>query len=208
MFSLDMLRMDKETTLSSNANNYIHMMQTCVKGLAEQIVGLLENQDKKNTDPDQFASCDIKIVFEEAKFNLSKSIQDSNASVLSSELPTIYANHHLFRQLVQNLIENSLKYRSDETPIIILRCKPQGADYLFSLEDNGIGIAEQDKDRVFGIYERALNANVAGHGIGLSLCQKIVETHEGRIWFDDEKRSRGSKINFLIPDLHDKTRRA
>ncbi len=199
LFALDMLKMDKQTTLGPVAENYIHMMKTCVSGLADQISGMLEIQ-QRTEETSQFTSCDVKILFEEAKFNLSKLIKDTKASVLCTDLPVMTANRHMLRQLIQNLIENSLKYRSKDIPIIILRCEQEPDYCLFSIEDNGIGISDDDKDRMFGIFERVRNdGKITGCGIGLSLCRQIVDIHGGRIWFDREKRGSGCKINFKLP---------
>lgn len=198
LFALDMLKIDKGTTLGPVAENYIHMMKTCVSGLADQITGLLEIQQRTENDS-RFTPCDVKILFEEAKFNLSAVINDTKASVLCTDLPVITANRHMLRQLIQNLIENSLKYRSSDIPIIILRCEQEPDYCLFSIEDNGIGLGDNDKDRVFDIFQRAENEKIAGYGIGLSLCRQIVDMHGGRIWFDRTKRATGCRINFKLP---------
>src|SRR5690606_28567785 len=116
------------------------------------------------------------ILFEEVKFNLSTHIQNTRARILSTELPRILVNKSMFRQLLHNLIENSLKYRSAARPIIILRYTAEASTHSFSLEDNGLGIAPEHRVRIFDFAAQADNEK-DGHGFGLSLCKKIVEMH-------------------------------
>ena len=88
----------------------------------------------------------------------------------------------------QNLIDNSIKYRGKESPTIHIAVKPVHDEYLFSFSDNGIGIDEEYKDKIFEIFERLHSAQAyPGTGIGLAICKKIIEKHGGKIWVESNK---------------------
>jgi chemotaxis family two-component system sensor kinase Cph1 len=102
-------------------------------------------------------------------------------------------------QLLQNLIGNSIKYRSDKIPEIHISAQEKDNDWIFSVEDNGIGIDSKYSDQVFQIFKRLhTNEEYKGTGIGLAITKRIIERHNGRIWVESEL-SKGSKFYFTIP---------
>jgi signal transduction histidine kinase len=107
----------------------------------------------------------------------------------------------MLTQLFQNLISNSIKYRSEETPRIHVEAEKDGEGWLFAVRDNGIGIDPQDAARVFGMFRRLHGNEISGTGIGLALCKKIVERKGGRIWVESET-GRGATFKFTIPPPH------
>ncbi len=130
---------------------------------------------------------------------LQGSIRESGAAVTSDSLPYVRGDHAQLVQLFQNLISNSLKYKSDEAPKIHLACERSGANWLFSLSDNGIGIEPKYSERIFLIFQRLHGRNeYAGTGIGLAVCKSIVERHGGRIWVT-ARESGGSIFWFTLP---------
>jgi light-regulated signal transduction histidine kinase (bacteriophytochrome) len=103
------------------------------------------------------------------------------------------------QQLFQNLIGNSIRYRSNEAPRIQIEAKRQSSEWVFSIKDNGIGIDPQYKEQVFGIFKRLHStAEYPGTGMGLAICQRIVERAGGRIWLESEP-GKGSTFFFTIP---------
>jgi chemotaxis family two-component system sensor kinase Cph1 len=118
--------------------------------------------------------------------------------VTSDPLPTLVAEEVMLTQLFQNLISNSIKYRSGETPRIHVSAERNPEGWLFAVRDNGIGIDPQFSDRVFGMFKRLHGKEIPGTGIGLALCKKIVERNGGRIWVESEAGS-GSTFKFTIP---------
>ena len=104
---------------------------------------------------------------------------------------------HLF----QNLVSNALKYRSDRKPLVRIDAAEADEQWCFSVEDNGIGIAREFQTQIFGIFKRLHDrTKYPGTGIGLAICQKIVERHGGRIWVESEP-GRGSTFFFTLPRL-------
>lgn len=195
--SLDLIGNDEQSQLSVTAKKHMDLMVTCIDGLIEQISALL-SANKIDCDTNGARSeCDLSILFEEVRFGLSARIQSEKAKVLSSALPVLTVNKPMFRQLVHNLIENSLKYRSESSPVIILRYVQENNLHVFSIEDNGRGVEPAWREKVFGMYEQT-DARNEGYGIGLSLCRRIVDMHGGKIWLD-EGFAPGCRICFSLP---------
>jgi PAS domain S-box-containing protein len=132
--------------------------------------------------------------------NLGGAIEQTNAQVTHDELPAVRMHAIHLQQLFQNLIGNSIKYRDTERcPIVHVTAERRNETWVFSVRDNGIGIAPQFKEQIFGLFTRLHNSNdYSGTGIGLAICQRIVERHHGRIWVESEP-GRGSAFRFSIP---------
>lgn len=195
--SLDVIQNDTHTHLGPRAKKYISLMQGSIDGLMEQISNLLKACKIHGSESLTFEDCDISILFEEVRYNLSHLIDASRARVLSTHLPRLKVNKSMFRQLLHNLIENSIKYRRDDVPIIILRYEEGAHTHHFALEDNGIGISPSDAKRIFDTGMQ-VDGQSDGYGLGLALCRKIIEAHKGKIYADTDY-DRGSRICFELP---------
>jgi signal transduction histidine kinase len=104
-----------------------------------------------------------------------------------------------FTQVLQNLIGNAIKYRSAAAPEIRIGATRNNTLWEFSVADNGIGIEPDFKEQIFGIFKRLHNAEkYSGTGIGLAICQRIVQRYGGRIWVESEP-GRGSTFFFTVP---------
>jgi signal transduction histidine kinase len=124
----------------------------------------------------------------------------SNAVVTHEALPEVMADPTQLLQLLQNLIHNAVKFRGEEKPRIHISAERGEDEWIFSVRDNGIGVPEEEIDRIFQIYHRAHNKKeYPGSGIGLATCKKIVERHGGRIWMRSTP-GEGSSFYFTIPD--------
>jgi len=126
-------------------------------------------------------------------------IEDNGALVTHEPLPTVSADHGQIVQLFQNLIANAIKFHTDEPPRVHVAAIRDAHDWIFSVHDNGIGIEPQYAERIFRMFQR-LHSREAypGTGIGLAICQKIVQRHGGRIWVDSQA-GQGATFSFTIP---------
>jgi signal transduction histidine kinase len=141
-------------------------------------------------------SCDGAV--DQALFNLQTAIVENGASITRDGLPTVQAHEVRLVQLFQNLIGNAIKYRSDHPPVIRIAAERDGSDWLFSVRDNGIGIKPEYAQQIFGIFRRLHGNTYAGTGIGLAICQRIVENYGGRIWVESTPGD-GSRFLFTLP---------
>jgi light-regulated signal transduction histidine kinase (bacteriophytochrome) len=126
-------------------------------------------------------------------------LTETEAELTYGELPTVMGNDVQLVQLFQNLISNSLKFmRSGVPPKITISAQPQAQQWLFAIQDNGIGIASEHLEQVFTAFHRLHSAKVyPGSGIGLTTCQKIVERHGGQIWVESQPEV-GSTFYFTL----------
>ena len=138
-------------------------------------------------------------IFQHAMKNLQLAIAESSAEIICDSLPPVWANPVQLTQLFQNLVGNSVKFRRDKHPKIHIRAQHKDNEWLFSIQDNGIGLDEQYAKRIFEIVQRLhTREEYPGTGISLAICKKIVERHGGRIWVKSIL-SEGATFYFTIP---------
>lgn len=168
-----------------------HRMQTLVQELLRFAqVGQGEIEKKP---------VEMNEVLEAALQSLQMQIAEQNAGIRSSPLPVVMGDAVQLMQLLQNLIGNALKYRlPDETPEISIRATQEAKHYVFAVEDNGEGIAPEYLQQIFEPLKRLHGADVPGTGLGLTMCQKIVSRHGGRIWVESQPGI-GSTFYFSLP---------
>ncbi|PZG13284.1 sensor histidine kinase [Nonomuraea aridisoli] len=136
--------------------------------------------------------------------DLSAAVEESGAHIeRPAELPSVVGDPTMLGLLWQNLISNAIKFRDPgRAPVIRIGCEPAEEGWLFSVEDNGIGIEAEFADKVFVIFQRLHSREAySGTGIGLAMCKKIVENHGGRIWLDTAYDG-GARLCFTLPADH------
>lgn len=134
-----------------------------------------------------------------AMANLNAAIVRSGASVTYDPLPAIHIREVHLQQIFQNLIGNAIKYRREEPLRIHISAERQDGHWLFSVKDNGIGIGDEYKEQIFGLFKRLhTNKKYPGTGIGLAICQRIAERYRGRVWVESEL-GKGSVFFFTVP---------
>ena len=139
--------------------------------------------------------------------NLHESIQVAGAEITHSELPTVRADQTQLVQLFQNLIGNSLKFRSEAPPKIRVDARRHGDYWQFSVSDNGIGIDSQFQEEIFAVFRRLhTHEQYGGTGIGLAICKKIVDRHGGRIWVESATGT-GSHLPLHDSDVRERRQR-
>jgi signal transduction histidine kinase len=133
--------------------------------------------------------------FDVAVMNLAKMIEDSGAKVTRADLPRVTMEETHLVQLFQNLISNAIKYRRGDPVTVDVACERVENTWRFAVADNGLGIPEEHRTQVFGIFKRLHGQEYPGTGIGLAICAKIVERYGGAIWVDSAV-GRGSTFYF------------
>ncbi len=183
--------------LDQDAHDYINFAVDGAKRMYDLINGLLA-YSRVQTKGKEFAKVNMVEVFDKVQRNLSLKINERNAVITKNHLPAIYADESQMIQLVQNLIENGIKFSSG-TPRIHFSSVEQADIYLFSVKDEGMGIDPRYFERIFKIFQRLMpKEEYEGTGIGLAICRRIVERHNGRIWLESEP-GKGSTFFFALP---------
>jgi len=131
--------------------------------------------------------------------NLGSAIESSAAQIRVDPLPRVKFHEFQLEQLFQNIIGNAIRYRSGARPRIHIGAEPEGDKWRFFVRDNGIGIDPQYKEQIFGIFKRLhTTSEYPGTGMGLAICQRIVERVGGRIWVESQP-GRGATFYFTLP---------
>jgi PAS domain S-box-containing protein len=149
---------------------------------------------------DEWRAIDTDALLRDVLEGLAEQVADSGGEVVRENLPTVHGDPVQISQLLQNLVANALKFRSeDEPPRVVVSASPQGAAFHFQVADNGIGIDPRNRDRVFEMFQRLHTRDAyPGTGVGLAICKKIIDRHGGRIWVEPG-RERGTVFHFTLP---------
>ena len=184
--------------LDAQGNKFIrNIVNSC--GRMQALIDDLLEYSRVGRSEKPFDVIDCNLVFEDACANLQLAIRQDQASVTRGDLPRVRGDSFQLLQLFQNLIGNAIKYRSSEAPMVRVSASRQGDSWVFSVQDNGIGIAEQYHPRIFQLFQRLHSQKqYSGTGIGLAICQRIVDRHGGHLWVESEP-NRGSTFYFSIP---------
>ncbi len=186
-------------TLDPKALTYLDY---CIEGsnrMESLITDLLAYSQVGNAATVDADAVDLNDVIENVTKNLATAIGETGATIHRSSLPKVHGHSVSFTLLFQNLISNALKYRAERAPEIELTVENDGACWRFAVRDNGIGIAPEFRKQIFGIFKRLHDRKTyPGTGIGLAICQKIVERAGGRIWVESEV-DQGSSFLFTLP---------
>jgi len=136
---------------------------------------------------------------------LKTNIQESQACIEIVNLPShILGSESRFIQIFQNLIDNAIKYRSQQTPKILVRAIDRKEDWLIEVDDNGIGIEPQFRERVFQMFQRLhARGDYSGTGMGLAIVKKIIEARGGKVWIENSHFGKGVKVVFNWPKNKD-----
>jgi PAS domain S-box-containing protein len=142
---------------------------------------------------------DSHAVLGEAIRNLVATIGENRAIITNDDLPMVRADAAQLVLVFQNLLSNAIKFRREEVPRVHVSAQDHGGEWVFSVQDNGIGIEPQHAERIFVIFQRLhTREEYPGTGIGLAVCKRIVERHGGKIWFESEPGN-GTKFFFSVP---------
>ncbi|MEL6983599.1 MAG: ATP-binding protein, partial [Actinomycetota bacterium] len=182
------------------ANQLRDLTVAAVLRMEEMIQGLLSYSRLDRGGDPRREPIDLRALAEEVIDQMRPELAKVGATVEVEKLPTIDGDEIQLRQLLQNLVENAFKYRDPERPLHLTMAATQTGDGMWqvSIGDNGIGIDAEQRNRVFELFRRA-HPGYDGVGLGLAICQRIVERHGGDIWIDASP-SGGSVFHFTLPE--------
>jgi PAS domain S-box-containing protein len=193
-----LLELEYKDKLDDDAREYIAYAVDGARRMQRLINDLLEFS-RVGTRGRRLEPVDANVVLGTVRANLTVAIEDGCALVTNEELPTVMADSTQLGQLLQNLIANAIKFHGGQSPRVHIAASARGAEWVFTVSDNGIGIEPQYFDRIFAIFQRLhVAAEYPGTGIGLAVCKRIAERHGGRIWVESDPGN-GTTFSFSIP---------
>ncbi len=196
---LGLLRRRYGANLDNEADRYIRHALESVERM-ERLIGDLLEYCRASTQARPFHVVDSSAALDTALKNLAGPLRSKGVLVTRDSLPEIPADPTQIGQLFQNLVGNAIKFCRRETPRVHVSAVRRGPEYLFSVRDNGIGIAPEHADDIFVAFRRLNDGDeFPGTGLGLATCARIVDRHRGRIWVES-KPGEGSTFHFTIPD--------
>ncbi|MBT9314792.1 sensor histidine kinase [Leptothoe spongobia] len=187
--------------LDASAKRYItHIVEGGTR-MKAMIDGILElSRISRKTQPTN-SPTNLDQALATALKNLELIRLETQASITHTALPTLYVDQNHIVQLLQNLISNAIKFRGVELPRIHVSAKQQAHNWLFTIQDNGIGIPQSQQERIFKLFKRLHSRQeYQGHGIGLAICKKIVEHYQGDIWLTSVP-GQGAVFYFTLADI-------
>ncbi len=186
--------------LDEDGRDYVNFIVKGVDQMYHLLDDLLEYSKIIHKKDVPLKSVNLNHVLDSVQQSLSHSIEEKNVKLQIDALPIITTNKTQMHQLFQNLINNAIKFNDKEYPAIDVQCQMEEKAYLFIVKDNGIGIKEEYQNKIFGVFQRLSKGEYPGTGVGLAICQKIVEQHKGEIWVESVE-GKGSAFHFRIPEL-------
>jgi len=183
--------------IDSDADEFLDYITESSNRMTGMVQGLLAySRVVHSTDLDEPVPLAGAIEF--AKSNLLLAVEEAQATIIVSDLPTVRGNKLQFCQLMQNLLGNALKYRGTNPLVVTVSCELENGEQVVTVADNGIGVGPEYQERIFGLFKRAHGREYPGAGVGLALCKKIVEKHGGRIWVESQP-GEGARFRFSLP---------
>jgi len=187
-----------DNLLDEDGKLYLSFLREGGRRLATLVNDLLAYTRASRAELSQ-AAVDSTVALKNALSGLTEAIRESHAAVTYDTLPQVHMSEAHLQQVFQNLVGNALKYRNAAPPMIHISAVGQGGYWRFSVQDNGIGIEPQYKEKIFGVFKRLHhNQKYSGTGIGLAICQRVVERYGGVIWVESVP-GKGSTFFFTIP---------
>ena len=195
---LQLLQRRYQGKLDEKADKYIYFAVDGAARMQVLINDLLEFS-RVATRAREPEPTDSEFILNQVLSNLELFIKENKATVSHDPLPEVMADSTQLAQVFQNLIANGIKFHSEEAPKIHISAEKKAREWVFSVQDNGIGIDPQYSEKIFEVFKRLhKKEEYPGTGIGLAVCKKIVERHGGRIWVESEL-GKGSTFYFTLP---------
>ncbi|HEV8717884.1 MAG TPA: ATP-binding protein [Candidatus Binatia bacterium] len=184
--------------LDAEAEEFISYAVEGAQHMRQLIQDLLAYTRVGGTAP-EWTAVDCEAVLARTVHNLHLLIEEMQAEVSHDPLPTVRGEAQQVGLVFQNLLGNALKFHGAAPPRIHVSARPEGAMWVFAVQDNGIGMEARQAERIFQVFQRLhTRREYPGTGIGLAICKKIVERHGGRLWVESEP-GKGATFFFTLP---------
>jgi light-regulated signal transduction histidine kinase (bacteriophytochrome) len=196
----DLLARSYGPSFDEKGREFLGFIQSGAKRMDALLGDLLSYAHASSISDDAVEPVQAVRPLEAALESLSGAIRESNAQISVGEMPVVRMHESHLSQIFQNLIGNAIKYRKKNEPLLIeVSARKADCHWMFGITDNGIGIPPAYKETIFGIFKRLhTNSECSGTGMGLAICQRIVERYQGRIWVESEP-GQGSTFLFSVP---------
>ncbi|HOI71023.1 MAG TPA: PAS domain S-box protein [Methanobacterium sp.] len=183
--------------LDSNADDYIGFILDGSKRMKDLIDDLL-TLSRLDTENNELELNDLNQVLDDVLLDLKSTMDETNAQVTCDHLPVAYCDSSQIRQVFQNLIRNAIKFHQ-KIPRIHISAGGNENEWIIGVKDNGIGIDPKHHQEIFEVFRRLhTREEYAGTGIGLAICKRLIDGHNGRIWVESEPE-KGATFYFTIP---------
>lgn len=183
--------------LDADANEFIEFAVNGIKRMDRLIIDILK-YSRVGTEDKEHLLVDFTKIIDIVIATSQENIVASKATVTAGKLPALKVNELQMVQLFQNLINNALKFRGEQPPRVDISAEEKKDEWLFAVKDNGIGIDSKYSKKIFAVFQRLHSmSEYEGTGIGLAICKKIVEQHNGKIWVESEP-GKGATFYFTI----------
>jgi two-component system, chemotaxis family, CheB/CheR fusion protein len=194
---LELFQRQNKGKLGPQADEHIGFIISAADRMKQLVLDLMGFSQVARSEMN-FSEVSVEGVLSTVLLNLQMAIQSSHARITFDHLPVVYADEIQMHRLLQNLISNAIKYQREEAPQIHLSVREAGSEWVFSVQDNGIGMEMKYADHIFTVFKRLHGREYPGTGIGLAICKRIVERHGGRIWVESQPNA-GATFYFTLP---------
>jgi light-regulated signal transduction histidine kinase (bacteriophytochrome) len=195
---VELLQRSYQGKLDATADEYIAFAVDGARRMQRMVDDLL-SYSRVGTHGKPLEPVDCNRVVDQAVADLETAIAEHSAAVTREELPTVTADRRQLVQLFRNLVDNAIKFRSDQPPRVHISARRTGGEWVFSVCDNGLGIDPKYAERIFLIFRRLHEPEkYPGTGAGLAIAKRIVQRHGGRIWVESEA-GKGAAFSFTMP---------
>jgi signal transduction histidine kinase len=186
--------------LAADDEDLLEDLLAAARRMNTLIDDLLLYRNAAKTEEGPAPGVDASSVVAEVVDGLTGQIHNAGAGVtVAGALPSVAIHRSALAQLFQNLISNSIKYRSEAAPRVQVSAQTERGWCVFSVTDNGMGISGEYKEQIFAPFQRLHGREYPGNGIGLAICQRLVQQYGGRIWLEKSAPSHGSTFCFSVP---------
>lgn len=198
---LQLIMKREQGKFSEESLEYSQFVLDSVNRMAGLLDGLLRYSTIGKHNEVEFETVELSKTLKHVQENLLFKLNENQGKIQYNTLPTVKANPGQMTQLFQNLIDNSIKFQNGMPPVIEINHQPYDKHYhQITVKDNGIGVEKEFADKIFLIFKRLHHAGAGyeGSGVGLSVCKKIVEHHNGKIWINTDYTD-GFSVSFTLP---------